>query len=759
MEIYIDGQALDLIAGQDVDINWTNIRFDSAIADAWSTDIQLAQTERNTRILSACGLLDRGPMYNRKVKCLLVLNNLPKDGYLHITSITPYEITATCYLTTIPYELFDKQLSDYYPSDTDQTIYRWDRYTPITNNIVDDIGFWYYEYNSRYYSNIIAQYHPCVRAERINQLIQTAENITLPTLDNNLYTMATSKVVCPENQLQVLSSYMRGQAVDVGGKDIPFVGGQHITNDVKCEWSYDDTSWLSDWSDIDPNPSFRKWLSQSHRNVIKFNRSGKMNIKVYAVCNRSTTIVVKLYKNGVDVTNQYVQITTPVWQLSSAPTNIENYLSFAGYNVTYQKDDEFSIRYHYVSSGAIAGDEVYATIIMEHSGYDITDDDYSEDLQYIGMPFGFGFCYHSGNNDVPGWTYITGGNGRGPAVLNHSYCYFGVWANMPSCSVRDWLTGMCWVHNRKTKLEGYSLTFTSPDQTIDIDGEITEIRTYDDSLAQKNIIKYRDDNRPVWFRVDNEFLDDETDIYEAPFGTSINLYGIAWLEQYTFTDEMTEPNAVGATWVKDVNVDFEDLGLMLFTCVQEGGTYQLERAPDLTKFSLDRLNTMSCTIECYTPEALNCDWVRLRGRKFLVKEGSVDTSTGISKLECIEYWTRYNGGCAAPTFNITFYPSVTDCIAQYNLYDNTEAGTFTLTVNGDTYQLVAGTSQWITISGLDADTMYTVTVKGHNSCGSIDDRYYFTTLASMPPTVEITNIFNIDSSSAVFDINITDNSI
>lgn len=759
MEILIGGEALDIASNQ-VEINWKNIRFDTAIADPWSTDVEMPNNEHNVRILGACGLLDRGPMYNHQVRCLLVIHNLPKDGYLHITSITPSTITATCYLTTIPYELWDKDLRDYYPADTESTIYRWDRYTPIESGIVDDIGFWRYDYNSRYYSNLIAQYHPSVRAERINQLIQTAENITLPTLNNDLYTMATKKVVCPQCKWQLLSSYMHGQAVDVGGKDIPFVGGQHISNNVKCEWSYKDVAWDNGWTDLYAPTTFHKWFDDQQRTKITFNRSGMMHIKVYAVCDRSTTITVRLYKNGTDVTNQYhSQLTTPVHKLDAAPTgNPENYLSMACYYVPYEKDDEFSVRYHYVSSGAIAGDNVYATILIEHSGYAITDDDYVEDLGYIAMPFGFGFAWHHGTDGAQGWLYSTGGNGQGPALLNHSYCYYGVWANMPSCNVRDWLTGMCWVHNRKTKLDGYELIFTSPDQSKEIEGNIEEIRTYDDSLGQKNIVKYRDDNIPQWWKIDNEFLNPETDIYTAPFGTCLNRYGIAWVEQYKFEDEMTEPNAVGATWVKDVNVDFEDLGLMLFTCAQAGGTYQLERAPQLTLFSLDELNTMSATITTLTPEVLDCDWVYLHGRKFLVKEGKLDCETGMYEIEVIEQYAKFNGGCAAPTFSISFIPSVTDCVVQYTLNDNTELGQFSMTIDGTVYNLEVGT-HWITVGGLTANTKYRVTVKGGNACGALSESYSFMTLASLPPTVTIDNLYNINAESATFDVTITDHSI
>lgn len=754
MEIYINSERLDIYSGQDIELNWENIRFSEAIADEWTTDIELPNNENNIRILKAYGLLDRGPLFNSQIPCQLIINDVPRDGYLHVTTITRDTITVACFLSNVPYALWDKQLKDYYPKDNSSSIYRWDRSTPIANNIIDDICFLKYMYGDRYYSNIVAQYHPSVRAEYINQIIQTEENITLPTLRNDLYTMASGKYLCPQNTLQVFSSYMKGQAATVAGVDIPLVGGQHITNDFKTEWSYVDTGWLQDWSDLNGLTTFKKWLDHRHQNVIKFNRSGKFTAKVYACCDRSTTITIRLYKNGVDVTNDYHSpLTTPVYQLSATPTDVTQLLSFAVYNVPYVEGDEFSFRYQYVSAGAIAGDNVYATIIMEHSGYEITDDDYSVDLGYIAAPYGFGFAYHTTGDEGEGWmTNGYGGDGKGPNPLNYTYCYYGVWTNMPSCSVRDWLTGMCWVHGRKTKLDGFDLTFTTADQSKVIDGYISEITTYSDKLGQRNVIKYRDDYIPVWFKIDNNFLESEVDLFEAPFGTSIYLNGIAEVDQYKFEDEMTEENSQGQSWVKDIKVDFNDIDLCLFTAVQTGNTYQLERAPFMTKFSIDTLNTMCAKIETYTMDVLNCDWVYLNGRKFLVTNGTFNVNTGKYELDTIEVTTRFSGECSSPIVNCSFTPAGTDCVVTYQAFDSTGTGTLTMYVYSDlamttlvgTYNMQFSTSGSQTISGLTENTTYYVKVEAINECGEDTKTYSFQTIYNVPQlSVVVSNVTSV----------------
>lgn len=760
MEIYVSGQIIDINDGQDVSMSSENIRFADAVADTWSTDIELPLTDRNIVIFGAFGLLDRGgPIYERRIDCQVLIEDHSYDGYLQVTSIKDNTMTVTAFLLAIPSKILDKELKDYYPEDDYTSIYRWDRRTPIQTGNFANIGFWEYSYNdeNRANSRLLAQIHPCVKAQYINELIDAAEDITLPGLNPDLRVMATKKVLTPQVTTQVLSSYCHGLAVDVGGKDIPFVGGQHITNDVKCDWSYEDIYWNSGHTDMNYNATFRNWVNNGHRNVIKFNRSGKMNIKVYAVCDRSDTIVVRLYKNGVDVTTQYVTITTPVHRLTSQPSSIDSYLSFAGYNVTYAKDDEFSVRYHYVSSGAIAGDEVYATIYMEHSGYEITEDDYGEDLGYIAMPFGFGYAWYQSSSDKgEGWLMMNG-DGKGPALLNYSYCYYGVWANMPSCKLRDWITGMCWVHDRKVEMSGYDLSFVSAHNAVTVDGTIIETIPMTDKLGKLNMVMYRDDNWPIVFKfADYEFADDDVTVYTTPFGTAKNKYGKAILYQYKFEDEFNETQTAGEeATLKDVKVDFEDLGLMLFALEQSGRTYVLTRAPQLTTFGLDELKSLEeVKIETYTHSTRDADYVYLDGHKYLVISGETDTETGLTTLDTILMATKFGGTCAAPTFIITVYPSVTDAIAQYTLTDNTEAGTFAMTVNGQTYTLDYGT-HWETLSGLTADTQYTISVSGSNSCGSLSETYTFRTYASMPPTVTISDIYNIDRNGAIVSFTIT----
>ena len=81
MEIYINGRQLHVAKG-DVTLNWSNIRFSEAVADEWSTEIELPNDPYNIDLLDCYGLLDRGPIYNHKVDCSVLIDDIAKDGEL-----------------------------------------------------------------------------------------------------------------------------------------------------------------------------------------------------------------------------------------------------------------------------------------------------------------------------------------------------------------------------------------------------------------------------------------------------------------------------------------------------------------------------------------------------------------------------------------------------------------------------------------------------------------------------------------------------
>ena len=68
MELYINGKQVHICNG-DVVLNWANIRWsDDAVGDQWSTEIELPNDEWNISLLDAYGLLDRGAIFNKRVK-------------------------------------------------------------------------------------------------------------------------------------------------------------------------------------------------------------------------------------------------------------------------------------------------------------------------------------------------------------------------------------------------------------------------------------------------------------------------------------------------------------------------------------------------------------------------------------------------------------------------------------------------------------------------------------------------------------------
>ena len=766
MEIYINGEQLDIYKGQDVELNWNNIRFSDAVADEWSTDVEFPNNERNITLLEAYGLLDRGAIFNTQVPCSLVISDIGYDAYLHVTEFTKDTITASAYILSIPYTLYDKEISEYFPVDDETTIFRWDRETPIeTQSGANDVDIYRYDYNDSYYSDINAQLHPSIRGRKIIEAIENAENVTLPTINNDLFFVTPKKVVCPQNKIQCFMGRWKDNAPS--SYPLNLVGGQHITNDFKTSWSYKDFIWNQSYTDWNLVDTYLNQMNSANQDTITFNRSCSCRIWVYGNTNRATWNV-HVYKNSEDLTSGYIGGTNlyripngsgdnpPVWNVNDC---LAVYLSY----VTFSKDDKLTFKLG-VSSGAALNTTANVSILIEYISYDITDDDYEEELEYYPMQFGLGYSWLNGVGTVSndGFRYTTGDGFGTNGFLDHSMCYYGAWANMNSCSVREFVSNMCWIHDRKLQLDKYSLTFTDAYTTNEIDGNITKIMTTTDKLGQRNEIGYTDDYTPVWWKVTNDFLEEKKTIYQSIFTTSMYKYGIATIEQYTFTNKMAEPTSSGQASVEDIDVKMEDFDFILFRLANNNSVYQLEKAPDLTDFGLTDIESTVCVdIETYD----NCkdkDYIYLDGHKYLVIKGSLDVTSGLNKLECIEIPTKYSGGCSAPSITFTFTPSVNDCVMEYNLFDNTMSGTYTIVVSGKSgkygpFTLTIGMNQFITIRGLEAGAYYTVIIEGSNSCGSLIEESGFTTLYSYPPTVQIDNIYNINGEGATITFHITEN--
>lgn len=768
MELFINGQPLDIYSGQDIQLNWNNIRFtEGYLMDEWSTDVEMPNNEYNITLLEAYGLLDRGPIFNRQVPCQLIIKDISYDAYLHVTEFDKDTIRAAMFLVTIPYSLYDKELKEYYPADDNSSIFRWDRMTEHTiYNAVNDIAIYEYNYNDDYFSNINAQLNPSVRAEKIMQLIQNAENVTLPTLDNDLFLTATKKVVCPQNKIQCFCARVKDNDA-FNGDPLHLIGGQHITNDFKCEWTYKDFKWNQYWTDWNLLETYLDQTGKTTKDKITFNRNCSCRIWVYGNTNRAIWNC-HVYRNNEDLTASYLGGTNlyriPNGHNDQPPTwAVNDCLAVYMPMVTFSKDDVLTFRLG-ISSGSPLNTTANLSILIEYIDYEITDDDYETELNYYPMQFCLGYSYLNGAGTVStdGIQTVYGSGFGVNGFLDHSFCYYGLWANMGSCSVKEFISNMCWVHGQKLDLDRYSMIFKSAkDSHILNDATLNKITTYSDMFGKNNLIKYKDDNFPVRWNVDNDFLDDEKTIFESIFNTSIYRYGKATVNQYEFENKMTEPNSSGESWVEDIKVKFNEFDFLLFKMTNDGHSVWLERAPNLSDFGLTDIDSTVTVNITTTDDVREKDYVYMDGRKYLVVNGNVDMATGLSELDAIEIPTKFRGQCAPPTIATSYIPSVTDCVMQYNLTDNTGTGTYTMTIKRGsavigTYQLQIGLNQYVVISGLTAATRYDAVITGSNSCGTLSQTDTFTTLANYPPTVNINQIFNINGESATIDFTITE---
>jgi len=673
MEIYINNKQLHITKG-DVTLNWANIRFSEAVADEWSTEIDLPNDKWNISQLECYGLLDRGAIYNHRIKCGVMVEDIAKDGYLQILSIDENTIKARVFVVSIPYAVLDKKVSDYYPQN--DIIFRWDRFTPITRNIAGvDEGVIPYDYTSTdFYTNILAQWHPSVSVQKILSNIMDAEDITLPAVYNTLYQISSNKKVCPSNTIQVLQGYLIHNS-NVTGQKLELHGGQHITNDYEGSWSYADFVWNNNYTDWNIDGTNIKWMFESKgSDTITFNRQTNARIKVYVSgsydINDPIGTWVVPQKNDTDLCPQtqcVVRMYPQNWS--------ENDLLIFDDNVTFNEGDTFSLSF---TRDTYTGGEqtLYYSVVFNYFDYTWNEDDYNSELTYIPAPFLLRCIINNNGNISPDFKYDFSGTGDGThSPTDYSFCYFGVYSNLDrETTVRDYLSSLCWIHNQKLKLDRNELIFQNANQNEQITANITQIIPASDKLSQKNKIGYRGLETPTEFTVDNEFLEAEKVLHENTFFTA------DIIPQYNY--EMTyseQENPEGINWITDINVNFEDVGAVIMTAVYDGNAYTLKRAPQIQGFGLPELtNAQQITARTLT-DISNCDFVYIEGHKYMVIDGETDLNTYLSDFNAIQCDSAF--GCIPPNFAIIDTITHTTSITMvYSYSDITGDSTGSVTI-------------------------------------------------------------------------------
>lgn len=783
MEIYIDNTQLH-VTKSDVVLNWANIRFSEAVADEWSTEVELPNDKHNINLLGAYGLLDRGAIFNHRVKCSVLVDDIAKDGYLQVLTIEENTIKARVYVISIPYAVLDKKVCEYYPHD--DVVFRWDRFSPITTNIAGvNEGIIPYEYtNTDFYSNILAQWHASVSVQKVLDNIQVAEDITLPAVDNTLFQLAANKKVCPSNTLQVLEGYLihTGRFTD---KKLVMHGGQHITNDFKSDWTYSNFVWNQNWTDWNATGTNISWMANSTgSDTITYNRYTNAHIKVYVSGSYDPNDPIGMWvvpqKNGNNLCPQSQCVVKMMGQ-----TWTENDILIYEDNVTFREGDTFSLAFTR-NTYTLTEETVYYSVVINYFDYEWDDDDYSDDLVYIPAPFMIRCVKYINGAFNLDWKYDFSGTGDGTnSPEDYSFTYFGAYSNLDrDITVREYLTSLCWIHNQKLKLDRNELIFQNANQREVITANLTTITPSSDKLGQTNIITYRDSDTPTQFDIDNEFLESEKTLHENKFYTG------DIIPQYSYDMTYSEQtNDDGDSWVTDINVNFDDLSPVIMTAVDRGGsTYWLYHAPDIVGFGLTDLTNAQQISAQTLKDISNLDYVYMEGHKYMLIDGEYDLNTSITEFNAIQ--CDFEIGCIPPNFAvIDTIPYQTEITVMYSYTDigGNSTGTVQLykterpTIEIDnitdisyteataTLEFAEGSGEQlimedeinkgvtsITFNNLEADMVYRITFTITNECGdNITQTIVTDTLLHNEPIVDM-SIYNITNNTAIGRVDFTE---
>lgn len=593
--------------GQTVSFEWKSFRFSDGLREQYTNDIEIPKTRNNIRILDCYNLLDSpNQLYGNQIKpAILTVDGRMTDCYLQVVSVNKNTITVCLYEKTFPMDIRDKNIARMFVDD-ENTIIAWN-----TNSLTAYPDFFkQYDYGMPY-SSPHAQLHPIKKLDDLIPTISQACNMTIPSIRPNWYVMATCKCLCPQNHIQ----YVEGR-MSTSSHQYSIMGGQHITNDLEFSGDLTDNDKVT--FNRDCTVSMRIWIGWKSVNN-GYNSPFLVNHHHY---DTQTNTTVSFNLNGLEYTNDVT--------VGTATFNVK--------------------RNDHISFGIVNGDRfdmVSSLAEFTITDYEITEDDYYQDMQYVArLPRLVVYQYAS--NSYEYWHFDTseyhlGYHRKGTSNTLHryvqttwsSFAWFGYYANIPEMSAADLIWGIGWLLGQKPIIENGSLSYSDAYtyRTLE-DGYITNIRPSSTYFGMKNYIRYKNnDNAEPISEINNIWLENEVVLHESPFGYVKNLS--VWngiVAQYSNPDHNKETD--------EYTCDFEDVGFIIVQNITNMNNMQVVspyvRDIPLDTFGLEKITSiMEVDIESFDTPTEPIDYVYLDGRKYMTIEGNFDLKTKKSVITAL----------------------------------------------------------------------------------------------------------------------------
>lgn len=625
--IQIRNGMLDVGDEQEIQMETTKLRFSEGLRDQYTNDIDIPKTKNNIKILECYNLLDSpNQLYGNQIQpAILTVDGYMRNCYLQVVSITDTKISICLYEKILPNELRDKKIKDILKDDYN-SIYVWS----VNNVTAYPSNFKRYQYGNSYNSKY-AQYHPVMFVNSVINRLQNETGYSLPQTDSDLLMLAQKKYVCPENKIQVISATLSAN----GGQDMVLVGGQHITNDMEG------------WNG-------RTSMQTSDITSFTYNRDCTAKFKVRMSWGRkltttTNTYMVSMFRNGVFETG---------WNIIIDPYAKRNgYYESPLYDITFHKDD--TIYFHFASPTTSNPenkfDLVQLIMDIEYVDYEITEDDYGEELEY---------CYRHptlmswGPDDVI-WQHHFDASTTTFSIYNfdgslnqnasfdltlpwRGYSYFGYFCNLSDITVGELFYSLCLYNGMDiTHTDDGGLMFVGAEKTKEIEGEVTEIYPTSEHLGKENFILWAgqdtDHTTPIT-EIDSIWLEPNNVLLQSQFAVvTRGLLGRARVDQYEFEYDTNKNGDMS------IDVSFNDdidgqVVLRLQTHENSNSHFNLETIPPhpMSTMGFDKITSSTqVQIETYTDEVSNKDYVYLDGRKFMVVSSTLDLITKKSVITAL----------------------------------------------------------------------------------------------------------------------------
>lgn len=617
--IYLTNGNLDIYP-QDANYERTSIRFSEGLQDAYTTDIMIPKNRNNIRLLDAAGLLDRTqqPCGGKIAPCTLSIGRKNIDAYIEVVSLTDDDINICIYEKSIENTSLKKWLVD-----DDDSIWVWNVNTP---NAYPNYfkKYWYgMDWNENY-----AQYHPSMPLNDIIDRWSQASGIQIPHTDDKHRVVSTNKYVCPQNKHQFIEGYWTKDS----GEYAVLSGGQHITNN--CSFSY--------------SPSETK---------ITFNRDCKVKISCYYAWKKKLTVTNR-YKFEICKQTPGLPLQRYICLINS--DTFTNYAKNTHWNnVVFEKGSTLYVKC--LEDNLKKYDMLNFVLSLTITDYDITDDDYSEELKYIARTPRLKVCSIDGKftrsengtwtqySDIYQYLYFDSGtigfhyNRTGhPGEHNEhyfqsewgSFAYFGFYCNLQDIELKDLLFGLCWLDKKKlvkhAVVNNWSLTnkldFVDTNESQEIEGIITETRISADELGQNNyILKNGESQNTPISTIDNDWLEEHKNLHESPFTYTKRYDDLGCLDQYSNPEYDSDRD--------EYKCDFEEVeGFPILDSGQLDTLYN----PELSTMDFDKITqSLSVTIETMSNIPDLIDYVYLDGHKYMVVNVNTDLNTNFSEINAI----------------------------------------------------------------------------------------------------------------------------